>query len=133
MNSAEWYQKAKDLNEMEFFEEALEANNEALKIEPANYYFLAQRSIICGDMGDYDECEEFFNEAIYHASKANDIEFMESFNDLMKKYGINSDVVFTKPLDSFVSYDNGIKTVVGMSMLGGKMRSGAHRPFTVKI
>ena len=83
--------------------------------------------------GDYDECEDFFNEAIYYASKANDIEFMDSFSDLMKRYGINSDGVFTKPLDSFVSYDNGIRTVVGMSMLGGKMRSGAHRPFTVKI
>ena len=133
MNSNYWYQKAKDLNEMECFEEALEAIDEALKIEAANYYFLAQRSIICGDMGDYDECEEFFNEAIYYAYKVNDIEFIDSFTDLMKRYGINSDVVSTKPLDSFVSYDNGIKTVVGMSMLGGKMRSGAHRPFKVKI
>lgn len=133
MNSNYWYQKAKDLNDMEYFEEALEAIDEALKIESTNYYFLAQRSIICGDMGDYDECEEFFNEAIYYASKVNDIEFIESFSNLMKKYGINSDVVSTKPLDSFVSYDNGIRTVVGMSMLGGKMRSGAHRPFKVKI
>ena len=51
MNSNYWYQKAKDFNEMECFEEALKAINEALKIEPANYYFLAQKSIICGEMG----------------------------------------------------------------------------------